>query len=212
MYRGLVTEKIVTSKSIQQQKVLQLFEDRGLLRPRDLDAIGVPREILRRLCRQGLLERVGRGLYRQPNRPFSENQTLAEVCKKFPKGVVCLLSALRYHNLTTQNPFEVWLAIDVKAHRPITDLPVRFVRLSGAAMTEGIQIVDVDGTPVKVFSPAKTVTDCFKFRNKIGLDVALEALKDCLADGQCTPDELWHFGKVNRVNKVMQPYLEAMLT
>lgn len=200
------------SRSIQQQKVLQLFKDRGLLRPRDLDVIGIPREVLRRLCRQGLIERVGHGLYRQPNRPFSENQTLAEVCTKFPKGVVCLLSALRYHNLTTQNPFEVWLAIDVKAHKPITDQPVRFVRLSGSAMTEGIQNIDVDGTPVKIFSPAKTVTDCFKFRNKIGLDVALEALKDCLAAGQCTPDELWHFGKVNRVNRVMQPYLEAMLT
>lgn len=202
----------MSSKSIQQQKVLQLFKERGLLRPRDLDAVGVPREVLRRLCRQGLIERVGRGLYRQANWPFNENQTTAEVCKKFPKGVVCLLSALRFHDLTTQNPFEVWLAIDVKSHKPVTELPVRFVRLSGAAMKEGIQIVDMDGTPVKVFNPSKTVTDCFKFRNKIGLDVALEALKDCLAAGQCTPEDLWHFGKVNRVNRVMRPYLEAMVT
>lgn len=195
--------------SDQQKKVVELLKRRGILRPRDLDRHAIPREVLRRLCGQGGVQRVGHGLYRLSDSKETEHVTLAEVCKQIPNGVVCLISALRFHNLTTQAPFEVWLAIDVKAHRPRTDLPVHFVRFSGPALAEGVEVHKVDGVPVKVYNPAKTVADCFKYRNKIGLDVALEALKECRKEQRCSIDDLWHYANICRVTNVIRPYLEA---
>lgn len=196
--------------SEQQKKVIELLKRRGVLRPRDLGRHNIPREILRRLSDRGVVQRVGHGLYRLTAGKETEHFTLAEVCKQIPAGVVCLVSALRFHNLTTQAPFEVWLAIDVKAYRPKTDLPVHFVRFSGASLAEGVEIHKVDGVPVRVYNPAKTVADCFKYRNKIGLDVALEALKECRKAQRCSMDDLWHFAKICRVANTMRPYLEAM--
>ncbi|MBI4168634.1 MAG: type IV toxin-antitoxin system AbiEi family antitoxin domain-containing protein [Acidobacteria bacterium] len=182
----------------------------GVLRPRDLIKHNVPRVTLTRLYRRGRLERVGRGMYVLSEADPSENHTLAVACKRVPHGVVCLLSALRFHGLTTQSPFEVWLAIDVKARKPRVDVPpLRIVRFSGRALTHGVEEVRVEGVPVRVTSPAKTVADCFKYRNKIGLDVALEALKDYRAQRRSL-DELWRAAQACRVVSVIRPYLEAL--
>ncbi|MCF8072420.1 MAG: hypothetical protein K9K66_14590 [Desulfarculaceae bacterium] len=177
----------------------------------DLDTYGIQRKYLSILFHKGLLDRIGRGLYVAKEAEPTEHRSLAEVCKRVPSGVVCLLSALQFHGLTTQMPHQVWLAIDVKAREPNEpSLPLRIMRFSGAALTEGVEEHDVEGVRVKVYSPAKTVVDCFKFRNKIGLDVALEALRDCRRQRRCSNDELWKYAKVCRQTKVMQPYMEAL--
>lgn len=192
------------------EEVIQLVRHAGLLRPRDLDRHHIPREYLSRLERAGRLERVGRGLYRLPDADISEHHTLAQVAKRIPHGVACLLTALAFHDMTTQAPFEVWWAIDVKARQPrLDDLPVRVVRFSGPALTEGVVEYRVEGVAVRVTSPAKTVADCFKYRNKIGTDVAIEALRDGLRSRKTTVDDLWHYAEVCRVANVMRPYLEA---
>lgn len=194
-------------------KILDLVRKAGVLRPRDLDAYGIPRTYLSRLVSAGKLQRIGRGLYVLSGRNVSEQRSLAEACKRVPKGVVCLLSALRYHELTTQAPFEVWLAIGGKAWRPRVDYPpLRIVRFSSAALESGIEEYQVEGVTVPVFTPAKTVTDCFKYRNKIGLDVAIEALRECWRSQRCTMDELWKYAKVCRVQNIMRPYLESIAT
>ncbi|MBN1137966.1 MAG: type IV toxin-antitoxin system AbiEi family antitoxin domain-containing protein [Anaerolineae bacterium] len=192
------------------QRILEIVEQEGVLRPRDLDANAIPRIYLSRLCDRGLLQRVGRGLYVLPNADISEHHTLAEACKRVPHGVVCLLSALRFHGLTTQSPSEVWVAIGNKAWRPQVDYPpLRFVRFSARALEAGVEEHSIEGVLIRVYNPAKTVADCFKYRNKIGLDVALEALRDCRRQRRCTNDELWHYAKICRVANVMRPYMEA---
>jgi predicted transcriptional regulator of viral defense system len=172
---------------------------------------GISGDYLHKLYSEGVLERPSRGLYTLPGANTSEYRSVVEASKRVPHGVLCLLSALRFHNLTTQSPFEVWLAIDEKARCPRVDNPpLRVVRFSGAALTYGVEMHSVEGVPVKVYSPAKTVADCFKYRNKIGLDVAIEALRDSLAQRKVTLDELWSAAKVCRMSKVIRPYLEAM--
>ena len=194
------------------EQLLATARKRGLLRPRDLAEKCIPREYLRRACDQRLLERVGRGLYRLPGAMATDSQSLAEVCRKVPAGVVCLLSALRFHDLTTQNPFEVWLAVGPKARSPRMDtVALRVVRFSGDALTEGIERHQAAGVEIRVYSAAKTVADCFKFRNKIGVDVAIEALRDCLRQRRAKVDELVRCARICRVERVMGPYLEAML-
>lgn len=192
------------------ERVLALALLKGVLRPRDLEAEGIPREYLSRLHRRGELERVGRGLYVASSVDPTRHRTLAEVGKRIPRGVVCLLSALQFHELTTQMPHQVWLALENKAWHPQVALPVRIYRFSGEAFTSGVETHQIEGVTVKVYSPAKTVADCFKFRNKIGLDVALEALRDCKRQGKCSNEDLWRFAKVCRQTKVMKPYLEAL--
>ena len=193
------------------QRALELVRRAGVLRPRDLDRYGIQREHLRRLLRRGQVERVGRGLYTLPGAAATEHQSLVEACKRVPHGVVCMLSALRFHELSTQNPFEVWMAIDQKAWRPRGGSPrLRIVHLSGAALKSGVNEHRIEGVTVRVYSPAKTVADCFKFRNKIGLDVALEALRDYRRKHRAGLDELWRFARICRVAKVMRPYLEAL--
>jgi predicted transcriptional regulator of viral defense system len=193
------------------RKILELARRSAVIRPRDLDQHGLARKHLGRMCRAGQLRRVGRGLYSLPEAEPTENRTLAEVAKRIPGGVVCLLSALQFHGLTTQAPYEVWLAIDRKAWRPtVAEFPLRILRFSGDAMTRGVEEHRVEGVPVKIFGPAKTVADCFKYRNKIGLDVALEALRDCWKQRRATMDELWQAAAVCRVANVMRPYLESL--
>jgi predicted transcriptional regulator of viral defense system len=195
----------------QIQRVLDIVHRTGVLRPRDLNAYGIPREYLYRLLDRGLLERVGRGLYVLPDVDATEHHTLAEAGKRVPQGVVCLLSALQFHGLTTQAPFEVWLAIEAKAWRPRVDYPpLRIVRFSGTAWESGVEEHSIEGILVKVYSPAKTVADCFKYRNKIGLDVAIEALRDCHRQRKCTNDDLVRYARICRVTAVMRPYLEAV--
>ena len=191
--------------------VLKLLEHQSILRPCDLEAKGIPRNYLARLYERGLVNRVGRGLYMLPQADITRHHSLVEVSRTIPRGVVCLLSALHYHGLTTQAPYEVWLAIDNKAHRPHLDYPpLRLVRFSGPALTAGVEEIVIEGVPVKITNPAKTVADSFKYRNKIGLDVAVEALRDCLNQNKSTPAELWRYAEICRVTTVMKPYLEAL--
>jgi predicted transcriptional regulator of viral defense system len=197
--------------SAKRKRVLQLLRETGVLRPRDLKKIGVSGVYLNKLYAEGVLERLGRGLYTLASFAPSEHRTLVEACQRVPSGIVCLLSALRFYGLTTEAPFEVWLAIGGKARKPQSDYPpLRIVHFSGQALTFGIDEHEVEGVPVRIYSPAKTVADCFKFRSKIGLDVAIEALRDCLAERQASVDELWTAAKVCRMSEVMRPYLEAM--
>lgn len=193
-------------------RLIDLVRSRGLIRPCDLAPLGVSRVSLTRAVRRGLLERVGRGLYGLPGREVSAHGSLAEVARKVPKGLVCLLSALRFHGLTTQAPFEVWLAIENKAIAPKFGYPpLHIVRFSGAALTEGVEEHIVDGVAVRVTGVAKTVADCFKYRNKIGLDVALEALREAWHEKRMTSDDIWRYAKVCRVANVMRPYLESLV-
>ena len=193
------------------QKILQILKTRTVLRPVELDEMGIPRITLQRLYQRGLVKKVARGLYRLPDTQISEHHSLAEAAKMVPKGFVCLFSALRFHNLTTQAPHEIWMAIDRKTRLPVNkELPIRFVRFSGPALTEGVKSHIIDGIPVVIYQPAKTVVDCFKYRNNIGLDVALEALKDCLRNRRCEADTLWRFAEICRVNNVIRPYMEAI--
>lgn len=193
------------------EKLIDLVRSQGLIRPCDLVPLGIPRISLTRAVRRGQLERLGRGLYGLPGREVSAHGSLAEVACRVPRGLICLLSALRFHGLTTQAPFEVWLAIENKAIAPKFDYPpLRIVRFSGAALTEGVEEHVVDGVAVRVTGVAKTVADCFKYRNKIGLDVALEALREAWHEKRMTSDDLWRYAKVCRVANVMRPYLDSL--
>jgi predicted transcriptional regulator of viral defense system len=141
----------------------------------------------------------------------SEHGALAETARKYPHAIVCLLSALRFHDLTTQSPFEVWLAIPNKARAPRIDYPpLRIIRVSGAALTEGVEVHQIDGVPVRITNVARTVADCFKYRNKIGLEVALEALHESWREKRVSMDELWHYASLCRVANVMRPYMESL--
>ncbi len=193
------------------EKIISLARGGGIIRPRDLDAYGIPREYLRRLCVKGILERQSRGIYTLEDIELTQHHSIMQACKRLPKGVVCLLSALRFHNLTTQAPFEIWMAIDRKARLPkVEGVPLRLVRFSGEALTVGVEHHMIEGVEVRVYSPAKTIADCFKYRNKIGLDVALEALRECRRERRCTMDDLWRFAGICRVANVMRPYMEAL--
>lgn len=193
------------------ERILELAARQRLVRPRDVEALGIARAFLTRLERRGLLERRARGVYVLADAPVSEHHSLALAAKLVPRGVICLLSALRFHGLTTQDPHEVWMAIDVKARKPSVEFPVlRIVRFSGRSLAEGIETHLIEAVPVQVYSPAKTVADCFKYRNKIGMDVAIEALRDALRKRKATIDEIHRFAKVCRVANVVRPYLESV--
>ena len=199
------------SSDTHAQRILSLARQKGLLRASDLDAIEAPRVVLTRLIEGGLLERVSRGLYRLPSHPGSEHEGLATIAAKVPQAVFCLLTALQFHELTTQLPRQVWIAMPRGSHVPRVDYPpIKMVQMTGAVYTAGIEEHLRDGVTLRVYSAAKTVADCFKHRNKIGLDVALEALKDARAKRMASADDLWRYAKVCRVANVMRPYLEAI--
>lgn len=182
-----------------------------MLRARDLDAIGAPRVVLTRLTAAGLLERIGRGLYRLPDSPGPEHESLVTVATKVPQAVFCLLTALQCHELTTQLSRQVWIAMPRGSHTPRFDYPpIKMVQFSGEACTAGVEVVERDGVKLRVYGVAKTVADCFKHRNKIGLDVALEALKDARARNKASIDDIWRYAQVCRVAHVMRPYLESI--
>jgi predicted transcriptional regulator of viral defense system len=191
-------------------RVVRLARQAGVLRTRDLEAHGVNRVALGRLVAAGVLERVGRGLYTAPTSKITAHHTLVEASVRVPACIVCLLSALRFHQLTTQSPHEVWIALGVKARKPRTDWPpLRVVRFSGAALAYGVEAHTIEGVEVRVTSPAKTVADCFKYRNKIGIDVAVEALTEYRRK-RGSVDELMQAAAVDRVTVVIRPYLEAI--
>jgi predicted transcriptional regulator of viral defense system len=193
------------------QRILDLARQKGMLRPGDLQGVGAARVVLTRLTASGQLERVARGLYRLPGANTSEHETLATIAAKVPQAVFCLLTALQFHGLTTQLPRQVWIAMPRGSHAPKIDYPpVKMIQFTGEAYSEGIEVFERDQVPLRMYSVAKTVADCFKHRNKIGLDVALEALRDARSQKKASADELWRFAKICRVANVMRPYLEAI--
>ena len=203
-YRGFVTTS-------PEKRATTLLKRAGIAHSGDLERAGLSRSQIRHLLGASLIERVGRGLYRLPGAPLTERHDLAVVAQQVPDGVVCLLSALRFHGLTTQNPFEVWLAIGQKAWRPKLDHPpLRLVYMSGPALREGVEEHDVGGVSVRVYGAAKTVADCYKFRNKIGTDVAVEALREYRRRFPKRLEAVWRCAQVDRVSRVIAPYLEAM--
>jgi len=197
--------------STDRDRTLKLARRRQGVTARELGAAGIHRQVLSRLVESGELERVVRGVYRLPEHPLTEHHGLAMVGAVVPHGVICLLSALQFHGIGTQLPSEVWIAIDRRARRPALKYPpLRVVRYSGAALTEGAESHRVEGQTVRVYNVAKTVADCFKYRNKIGLDVALEALREARRAKKASADALWRYAKINRVANVIRPYLEAV--
>ena len=192
-------------------RLLELAASRRLLRGADARDIGVSPQLLIKLQQARRLVRVARGVYSLPDAPLTEHQSLVEVCRRVPKAVICLLSALRFHELGSQAPHEVWLALPEGVRSPSVDYPaLRIVRLRDAAYSEGIETVMDEGAPIRVYGVAKTIADCFEFRHKICLDVALEALKDAWQRRLVSKDELTHCARINRVERVMLPSLEAL--
>lgn len=198
-------------RATKTDKLVELVQRQHIIRPRDLARARIPRNYLARLVERGELQKLARGIYTAPNVPASEHISLLEINRKVPKAVICLLSALKFHEIGTQVPGEVWIAIDVKAWPPRISSPaVRIVRFSGKALHFGVQEQEVTGGKIRVFSPAKTVADCFKFRNKIGTEVALEALRDAYRQKKASINELFEAAKVCRVANVMKPYMESL--
>lgn len=195
-----------------RQKVLKLARRVRGVTAREIAAAGIHRQVLSRLVAAGDIERVVRGLYKLPAQPITEHHGLAVVASSVPQSVVCLLSALRFHGIGTQLPFEIWIAVDRRARRPALKYPpLRIFRFSGDALSEGVELHRLEGQSVRVYGVAKTLADCFKYRNKIGLDVALEALREAWRARQFTMDELDRYTRICRVQRVMQPYLEALV-
>lgn len=193
------------------RRIESLLRRAGTARSRELEAAGVSRSELSRMVAAGTLVRIERGLYALANHQPGQQDALVAVAKRAPRAVFCLLTALRFHELTTQAPFEVWIAIGNKDHPPRLEYPqLRTLRFSAESLSAGVEVHKMEGVPIRVTSVAKTVADCFKFRNKIGLDVALEALREARRSKKATADELWRYAKTNRVTNVMRPYLEAV--
>lgn len=194
-----------------RDRTLKLARRVAGVTPRDLAEAGIHRQALTRLVSEGRIERVARGLYRVSERPVTENHGLVIAAAAIPQGVICLLSALQYHSIGTQLPSEVWIALDRRAWRPaLAWPPLRIARFTGEALTGGIERYTIEGRVVKVYGVAKTLADCFKYRNKIGLDVALEALRDAWRRKRFTIDEIDRYAAICRVQRVMRPYLEAL--
>jgi predicted transcriptional regulator of viral defense system len=191
--------------------VLQHVQRLGVARPKDLARQGIAPVYLSRMCQRGLLTQVARGLYTVAGHEPTAHHTMVVVSKRVPRGVICLLTALRFHDIGTQNPADVWLAVERKAQRPsVAGLPVRVVRFSGAALNEGVEEHVIEGVTVRMTNPAKTVVDCFKYRHKLGLDVALEALREGWRSRKLMADDLWRYAKLCRVANVIRPYMEAV--
>jgi len=194
------------------KRLRELARQTGVLHARDLAPFGIPRRYLGRLCAEGFLVKTDHGLYMTSGGPETVHIGLAQVAKAIPKSVVCLLSALRFHEIGTQAPHQVWIAMDRRSAHPHLARPkIKVVRFSGESLIAGIVEHDIAGVRVRIYNPAKTVADCFKYRNKIGLDVALEALRETLREHKCTVDDLWRYANICRVSKVMRPYMEAMV-
>lgn len=201
-----------TGPQTMKERALALAKARGVVRARDFTAAGIARTYIQRLCREGFLVRAGRGLYQAADAEIETPHSLVEASRALPHGVVCLLSALQFHGLTTQTPHEVWMMIGSKKWVPKKPpVSLRIIRATGAALSDGVELHEIEGIEVPIYSAAKTVADCFKHRNKAGIDVAIEALRDCLRQRKCTVDDLWRYARICRVQNVMRPYLEALL-
>jgi predicted transcriptional regulator of viral defense system len=194
-------------------RIVTLARTTGVIRARDVEAIGVHRKHLRSMVDTGQLEQVGRGMYRLADAPLSAYGSLAEISARVPGGVVCLLSALAFHGMTTQSPHEIWITVAPRAWGPkASSSRLRVVRMSDPWLDDGVDVVVIDGTSVRITDPARTVVDCFRFRNAVGLDVAIEALRECLTRRLSSPAHLMELARRRRVGSVMRPYLEALTT
>ena len=209
--RGHFITYQMTTGMPETERIVELLGQAEVVRARELSAQGVHPMALQRLVEKGVVEREGRGLYRLAGTEVSEHYSLLQAAKRVPQGVICLLSALRFHQLTTQKPFEVWLMLERSSRRPAVDTPpLRVHYLSGEAFRAGMEEHVQEGVTLRVYSPAKTVADCFKFRYKIGMDVALEALRETLRQRRATVDDIWRYAELCRVARVIYPYLEAL--
>lgn len=193
------------------QRILELAKKHGIVRSLDLDIIGAPRVALTRMTLSGQLEQVGRGLYRIPGSMGSEAESLTLVANIAPKAIFCLLTALQFHGLTTQLPRQVWIAMPRGSHSPqMSYPPIKMVQFGAEAYSAGIEIHVRDETQLRVYSVAKTVVDCFKFRHAIGVDVAVEALREAQAQSKLYLEDVWRYAQICRVANVMRPYLESL--
>lgn len=195
----------------KEQAVIDLAKKLGTIRIKDLLDRGIHPEFARRLAMKDILIRSGRGLYTLADSEITEHHDFALIGKRLPKGVICLTSALRFHGIGTQLPRNIWLALEKGSAQPrLSYPPISVVRLSGASFSEGIDEHTIEGVVVRIYNPAKSVADCFKFRNRLGLEAAIEAIKECLQERKATSDEIYHYAKICRVWNVMKPYLEAI--
>ncbi len=195
----------------QINDAIDVIRRHGVVRVKDLVDNNIHPECLRRLCKKGIVMKQGRGIYILADGKYTEHHSFAEVSKWIPSSVVCLVSALRFHNIGTQSPQKVWIALGRRCACPrLKYPPVKVFRFSGQALSEGVEEHKIDGVTVKIYGIAKTVADCFKYRNKIGSDVAVEALRETIRYKKCTSDDLWKYAKICRVWNVIRPYLEAM--
>ena len=196
----------------QKKRALRLLRTKGMLRLKDFIAKDIEPETLARLVRSGQVVRPARGLYQLSDAPVDATHVLTEAAALVPRGIVCLISALQFHGLTLQMPSAVWMAIERTAWKPtISYPPVRFFRFSGWAMTEGVERYPVHSRKLPITNPARTIVDCFRYRNKIGIDVAMEGLREGIRKRKCTPDELWRYAKKARSWTIMRPYVESVV-
>ena len=198
------------AQTTQRDRTIDLLRHNGIMRLTDLRAHGIHAPTLSRMVEEGQIARRGRGLYELTDAEITLGHSLAEIAVRVPKGIICLISALSYHEITLQSPKSIWLAIGEKDRKPRIDhLAVRVLHFGDAALKSGVQTVRIDGVAVKIFSPAKTVVDCFRYRRIVGLDVALEALRLALRSRKATPDDIVRFAKALRIWSVLRPYLES---
>lgn len=207
MFSELSQENVKTVR----EKVLEIARSQSVFRARDVQDAVDPRSTLCRMAAQGEIIRVGRGRYALPDAEVSGNHSFAEAARRYPGGVICLTSALFFHGIGTQMPYETWMTRSDRRMTADRDFPVRFVYCTAVAFSYGVEAHDIEGTEVSIYSSAKTVADCFKYRNKIGLDVAIEALQEGWRAKRFTMDELWQAAKVCRVQSIIQPYVEMLV-
>ncbi|MFO7906394.1 MAG: type IV toxin-antitoxin system AbiEi family antitoxin domain-containing protein [Planctomycetota bacterium] len=199
------------TNATQAARLLRYVRSHGIVRPRDLESIQVDRRVLKRLFDCGELVRRSRGVYTMPDHEATRHTELAEVCARAPTATVCLISALDFHELTTQIAHAVWIMIDRAARRPKIEQPrIHVVYASGEALEAGLELHEIEGVRVRITGPAKTVADCFKYRAHVGHDVGVEALRDCLGQRKATPAQIYGMAKIDRVTKTVRPYLEAL--
>ncbi len=200
----------MSTTSTQRAQVLKLLGAHPMMRRKDFAAHGIGPETLARLVRDGVVVRPARGLYQLADGSVDARRALAEAAALVPKGIICLVSALQFHGLTLQMPSSVWMAIERTAWRPRIDYPpIRFVRFTGSALTEGVARHRIEGVEVAVTDPARTIVDCFRYRAKVGIDVAMEGLREGLRQRKATSDQLWQHGTKARIWSIMKPYVEA---
>jgi predicted transcriptional regulator of viral defense system len=193
-----------------RERVLEVARKQSVFRAGDVHDATDPRSTLRRMAAQGEIIRVGRGLYALSDAEIGGNHSFVEATKRYPGGVICLTSALFFHGIGTQMPYEIWMMRTDRKMTPNKDFPIRFVYGTGAAFSHGVETHLIEGMEVSIFTPPKTIADCFKYRNKIGLDVAIEALKEGWRVKRFTMDELWEAAKTCRVQNIIQPYVEML--